>query len=281
MRSLLAAMLAAATPIAAAPPDADHLGVWRITHGVVAPWTVDAAIDETMVGKRVVFGEKTVVAPKPLACRNAKYEATAMPPDGLFQGGLPTPPNAAARALGFAEGEVAGVSLTCDSGIWEFHDADVDTTLFALDNVIWTMSRAYGATARPGSPESVVQGLLEFHFNHDYGFLKAAADARKKWMSAALARKVDDYFKREFGPDLVPPINGDPFTDSQEFPTRFAVRKGATAPGAALVPVDFADGYVTKRVVYRLAYGAKGWRVDDLIYSDGSTLTEAFLMPVE
>lgn len=279
MRILLSLALAA-IPVAASA-ESNQLGVWRITHGVVAPWTVDAPINDAMIGKRVVLGQKTVKAPKPLGCRNAKYEQTEVPPEGLFQGGLPAPQAPAARSLGFAEGAAKGVSLTCDSGVWEFHAADADTSLFALDNVIWTMSRAYGSSAASGSPESIVQGLLEFHFNNEYGFLKEAADKRKKWLSKALAGKMDDYFKRQFPTDIVPPINGDPFTDTQEFPTRFAVRKGETADGVMSVPVDFADGYSARRVVYRLARGAGGWRIDDLVYSDGSTLTEIFLMPVE
>jgi hypothetical protein len=246
----------------------------------VAPWTVDAPVDAAFVGKRVRFAAKEVQAPAPLGCRNAVYEASSVPPEGLFQGGLPAAPQQA-RALGFAEGAVAGFSLTCDSGVWEFHRADADTLLFALDNVIWTLSRAYGASARLGSPESVVEALLEFHFNHDYGFLKETADARKEWLSANLSARIDRYFEQEFSPDIAPVINGDPFTDSQEFPTRFAVRKGAVQGGVASTPVEFSDGYVKKRIVYRLTYGLAGWRIDDLVYADGSTFSEVLTMSPE
>jgi len=281
MRISLALTLAA-IPVAALGAQTDHLGAWRITHGVVAPWTVEAPIDAAMIGKRVTFSKNAVRAPKPLACMNAVYEPTDMPPEGLFQGGLPEPAQNHARALGFGEGATKGVRLVCDSGLWEFHSADADTMLFALDNVIWTMSRAYGAKAPAGTPSRVTEDFLEFHFNHDYGFLKEAADARRKWLSKSLAVKIDDYFKREFGPDIVPPINGDPFTDTQEFPTRFAVRKAdAAAPGVAETPVDFADGYSSKSVVYRLTKGANGWRIDDLVYPDGSTLTDALVLPAE
>lgn len=281
MKTLWALALSA-IPIAAVGAETDHLGRWRITHGVVAPWTVDAPVNELLIGKRVTLSNGVVKAPHPLGCRNAKYEPTDMPPEGLFQGGLPEPAQAHARALGLTEGSVKGLRLICDSGLWEFHGADRDTMLFALDNVVWTMTRAYGATARRGSPAAVVEELLEFHFNHESGFLKETAAARKKWMTKSLAGKIDDYFKREFGPDVVPPINGDPFTDSQEFPTRFAVRKeDVVAPGVAEAPVDFADGYSTRSVVYRLTYGANGWRVDDLVYRDGSTLTDILVMPAE
>ena len=41
---------------------------------------------------------------------------------------------------------VAGVSLTCDRGIFEYHVADAQSILVALDNVIWTLNRSAGTT---------------------------------------------------------------------------------------------------------------------------------------
>jgi hypothetical protein len=76
------------------------------------------------------------------------------------------------------------------------------------------------------------------------------------------------------------PIDGDPFTDSQEFPTRFAVREGQGDARTVDVPVDFADGYSARRVFYRLRkIGGGGWRVDDLLYAHGGTLREALVAP--
>ncbi|MEQ1929940.1 MAG: DUF3828 domain-containing protein [Parvularculaceae bacterium] len=273
MKRLAAALALAAAPMMAQAEDASIRGAWRITHGVVAPWTVDAPVGEALIGARVSFSRTSVKAPAPIGCRNAAFDPTDMPPEGLFQGGLPEPAQQHARSLGFAEGSVKGVSLSCDSGLWEFHRADADTTLFALDNVIWTLSRAYGTGARRGSPESVVEALLEFHFNHDAGFTEETAAARKKWLSKTLNARIDAYFARDFPVDEVPPIDGDPFTDTQEYPTRFAVRKGETKAGVSSVPVDFADGYSKKRIIYRLTYGG-GWRVDDLAYDHDGTFKE-------
>lgn len=274
-RILALAVAAIAAPAFASDAAPDFAGAWRITHGVVAPWAVEAPMNGSMIGKPVAFAASVVTAPAPLGCENAKYELTRMPPEGLFQGGLPEPAQTAASNLGFAEGEIAGFSLSCDTGVFEFHKADEDAHLFALDNVVWTISRAYGASAPAGSPESVVETLLEFHFNRDRGFTEASARARRKWLSMSLAGAIDAYFDHKFPADDVPPIDGDPFTDSQEYPTRFAVRAGVVRKAGAEVPVDFADGFSKKRIVYRLTYSAGGWRIDDLSYAHGATLKSA------
>jgi hypothetical protein len=280
MKPHVVALLFASWPVAAAAPDHSLLGAWRITHGVVAPFAVEAPIEAGMIGVTVRFLADRVEGRGPLACANARYEATMTPPDGLFQGGLPAPAAEGARALGFSDGAVPGVMLACDSGVFEFHAADADARLFALDNVVWTMSSAYGASAAPRSPEAAVEALLEYHFNGDHEFLEPAATARAKWLTPSLKRAIAVYFDRRFPADEVPPIDGDPFTDSQEFPTRFAVREGQGDARTVDVPVDFADGYSARRVFYRLRkIGGGDWRVDDLLYAHGGTLREALVSP--
>lgn len=265
--------------VASSANASDIKGAWRITHGVVAPWADAPPVAAQFVGARAVFGETTVAAPSPLGCKSAAYEYTKTPPDGLFQGSLPTPAAAKARELGFAPGDVDGFSLSCDSGLWEFHFADEDTAIFALDNVFWSMSRAYGAFAPPNSPEGAVQAFLEYHFNHDYGFLEKNAKARGPWLSRGLSREIRVYFDRPFPVDEAPPINGDPFTDTQEFPTRFAVRKGSRAGRTARVPVEFADGYTRRRHEFVLLLERGRWRIDDLDYDYGGTFREAMKAP--
>jgi hypothetical protein len=266
------AMLAAAPAIAAETNDL--LGAWRVTHGRVAPWTDAAPIDAGWIGARAVFAAAQVRARAPLGCARARYAPTSTPPEGLFMGGLAEAGGgaAAAAALGFTPGEVAGVSLACSSGLWEFHRADGDTMLFALDNVVWTMTRAYGARARKTSPEGVVEAFLEGHFNSEMAFKPEALAPRRKWLSRKLAGAISAYFERQLPGDEPPPINGDPYTDSQDYPLRFAVRKGAVIGRRADVPVDFSDAFASKRVIFRLARGTNDWRIDDLAYGDGATL---------
>lgn len=275
MRMLLACLaLAAATSPACADDAANPLlGSWRLTRAVVAPWSdADSApIETAWIGEDAKFSDRAVNAPGPLACANATYEATSFPAEGLFQGGLPEPAAKAAASVGLVSMPVAGVSLSCDTGVFEFHEADADTMLFALDNVVWTMSRAYGAKATPRSPEGVVETLLEAHFNADMGFAPETVAQKQALLSENLSSLIEAYFAKPGSPDEVPAIDGDPFTDTQEYPTRFAVRRARLAARYADVPVDFSDGYMTRRVTYRLKRANSHWRVDDIVYQEGGT----------
>lgn len=271
----LALIVIAAASSSAFAKEADNplLGSWRLTRAVVAPWSdaESAPIDSAWIGETAKFSAHAVKAPGPLACAGAAYEMTSFPPEGLFQGGLPEPAAKAAAGLGLVASPVAGVSLTCDTGLFEFHSADDDTMLFALDNVVWTMSKAYGAKASSRSPEGVVETLLEAHFNGDMGFAPETVAEKQDYLTSELSRLVEEYFAQPESPDEVPVIDGDPFTDTQEYPTRFAVRRASMAGRYADVPVDFSDGYVTRRVVYRLKRALSHWRVDDIVYAEGGT----------
>ncbi len=276
----LAAFAAVAGAGAAARSPSDWLGAWRIERGVVAPWAPMATpISRDFLGKSVTFADSSMKGPGPLDCKGAAYEPTSVPAEGLFQSGIVGPAEEAAARLGLVSLPVAGMSLTCDTGVFEFHAADADTMLFALSNVIWTISRAEGALARPSSPEGAVQSLLEAHFAGNMGFTEESVAAKRGFLTKALGAKIDAYFTREFPEDEVPPIDGDPFTDTQEYPTRFAVRAAAREKTTADVPADFSDGYATRRVRFKLIKSGKRWRLDDLIYEDGATLTALLLAP--
>lgn len=275
MHKLIACALVIATAPAWAADRNELLGAWRVTHGTSAPWAEGATIDKDWIGSRAVFAASAVKARAPLGCGGARYETTSTPPEGLFMGGLETGGAAAAAALGFKAGNVPGVSLACDKGLWEFHLADADSMLFALDDVIWTMSRAHGARAPKSAPESLVQALLERHFSGDKAFTEANDADKRGFLTRSLSGAINDYFGRGLPADEPPPINGDPYTDSQDYPTRFAVRKGEAKARSATVPVDFSDAFAMKRVVFALVREDGSWRIDDLVYEDGGTFKSA------
>lgn len=244
-------------------------GAWRVERIEIAPWSDDASAGKVAspLGAAVRLGKDSVAGPHPLACANAHWETTSTPADGLFQGNLPAPAETAARNLGIGAFPVAGAALDCDSGAFEFHFADASTLLLALDNRIWTLSRAPGALAPAGDPEALVQRFLEMHFSGDMAFDAKSARLKQAFLSRSLAALVAGYMKKPQSPDEVPTIDGDPYTDSQDTPTRFAVGR-ATPAG---VPVAFNDCCSKKEIVYRLVKQGGKWRVDDLVYADGST----------
>jgi hypothetical protein len=71
--------------------------------------------------------------------------------------------------------------------------------------------------------------------------------------------------------DEPPAINGDPFTNSQKYPSGFTVGAVLRAGSRATVAVRFDEGGRYKIVEYRLQLAGTTWRVDDLHYPDGAT----------
>jgi hypothetical protein len=158
------------------------IGRWRVQRGTVAPWVKDKGYHpdaRAWVGKTIRFDAQRVTGVDPLDCVKAHYEATRMPADGLFMGGLLAPAKPAALALGFKAFPVPGTSFTCDKGLFEFHYADANAVLVAVNNVIWTLDRSPGALADTGTPSAVVQQFLERHFAGDMGFDAKQEDATR------------------------------------------------------------------------------------------------------
>lgn len=256
-------------------PTAAAGGAWRFTLGTPGPWlAAGAAADpRAWLGAALRFDPQAVHGPGVLACGGARYEVVHPPPEGLFQGGLPAPAARSAERLGISGGEVETLRLTCDSGVFDFHRVDADTLLIGLDNVVWTLSRTAGTQAEADAPEGVVQALLEAHFAGDPGFVPERVAAKRGWLDRDLWSALAAYFARPRPQDEVPPIDGDPFSDAQEYPTRFSVGAASSADATADVPVRFADAHRSRTVVYRLLREDGQWRIGDLLYEDGSRLS--------
>jgi len=123
------------------------LGTWKITDAAMAPWIARQSPGELaemaeLEGQIVTFAAHEIVASLVLGCTGVGYEVTRLPPEGLFQGGLPEGRQAqAAAALGLPPGEVPGIDVACSTGLFSYHFRDGDTALFALSNVIYTLTR--------------------------------------------------------------------------------------------------------------------------------------------
>lgn len=273
-----AAAIAATFSVSVASADSSVssiFGQWRITRAVTAPWADDAgAVDETpYVGKAVTFRENRVIGPGPIGCGGAAYEATDVPPEGLFQGGLPEPADVAMTAIGLAGASVKGVSVNCDSGLFEYHWADSETILLGLDNRVLTFSRTAGTKATHSAPEGVVQRFLESHFAGDMAFASETLDRSRAYFTAGLISKIDAYFAKDRDQEEVPPIDGDPFSDSQDYPARFAVHAGDKTKKGVSVPVVVSDSFAARMIVYELRREKRQWLIDDLTFEDGTSFS--------
>jgi hypothetical protein len=238
------------------------LSPFKIDEGRVAPWAKqDVRIDPAYRGKEVRFEPARVIAPHPIACDRAKYEWLFGSAEGLFEGGLPAPAAEAARALGLGKGPYATLRVTCSNAGFDFHRAGDGALLLGLDNVVWTLKPARSAT----TPAEIVQELLVTHFTHDMGFTRESVAAKNGFLSTALRARLAAWFVKPKSPGDAPDINGDPFTNSQEYPDRFTLGRALPTPRRTVIPVHFADEDSKRRVDYVLVREGQQWLVDDVM----------------
>jgi hypothetical protein len=257
---------------AARPASADTwrpLELWRIESGRVAPWAQPGTkIDPAYQGREIRFQDTRVIAPSPLACDAAKYEWIFGGPEGLFEGNLPAPAAQAATQLGLGNRRVGTLRVSCTNAGFDLHRTSGGDLLLGLDNVVWTLR-----PVRPAStPAEAVQELLVTHFTHDMGFTSESVRPKRGFLSVALQARITRYLGARRPPDEVPRIDGDPFTDSQEYPDRFTLGAARNTSQGVVVPVHFADAHSKRRVDYVLVREAGRWVIDDLVDERGETL---------
>ena len=132
---------------------------------------------------------------------------------------------------------------------------------------------ALGAARQSAAPPAaVVRAFYRFHFAHDMAFTRAALRRRERWLAPDLLALCRAYFAAPSPADEVPEIDGDPFTDSQEYPSSFRVGEAAVAGDTALVPVTFLWKAGDRRTVTVVLVPRGGWKVADLRYERGDTL---------
>ncbi|MGV3708561.1 MAG: hypothetical protein ACO1Q7_06945 [Gemmatimonas sp.] len=135
--ALVATMLTAQSSHAQGP----FTGTWTISEWKVAPWVKPAERagikpNRDILNKSLTFAAGAVTGPKLLSCAKTKYQMIDSPYEGLFEGGLPQPAQDGA-ALGFKT-PVKTIRPSCD---FDFHMRDANAVMFALDNVLYTMTK--------------------------------------------------------------------------------------------------------------------------------------------
>ena len=128
------------------------------------------------------------------------------------------------------------------------------------------------AQQRVAPPESVVRAFYRFHFAHDMAFTRTALGRREQWLSPDLRALCRAYFAAPSPAGEVPEIDGDPFTDSQEYPVSFRVGAATVAGDTALEPVTLSWKAGDRRVVTVVLVAGGGWKIADVRYERGETL---------
>ncbi len=136
--------------------------------------------------------------------------------------------------------------------------------------------RAQKPTATPQTPDALVADLY-----------KAQKLKRGPFFQTRSRALVDKYFEKSLG-DLiwkdartskgeVGVIDGDPLYDAQDMEIKhFAIAKPRMEEGRAMVDATFENFGEKKTITYIVVKGPAGWRISDIVYSEGRTLKSEF-----
>ena len=136
----------------------------------------------------------------------------------------------------------------------------------------WAVMAQEDEEMPPLPPFVVVQQFFQAHFAHDMAFTEASVNAKQAWFTEDFYKKLSAELKKPVPKGQVPSVDGDPFTDSQEYPKSFRVTHSDVKGDKALVTVDFLwpDDKTTVQVA--LIKTAKGWLIDDILYDKEDSL---------
>ena len=118
---------------------------------------------------------------------------------------------------------------------------------------------------------AVVQAFYNDHFAHDMGFSESSVSLKKNWLTPELYTMLMKEAGKPGDPDVVPPIDGDPFTDSQEYPTAYTIEKTA-ARSETCIEATISFTGLDHDVTVLLVKSDGGWLIDNIVYDNGDTL---------
>jgi hypothetical protein len=128
-------------------------------------------------------------------------------------------------------------------------------------------------SAAPPGPAAVAAEFYALHFAHDMAFTPLEVKRRSAFLSPGLLALCADYFAAPQAPDEVPAVDGDPFTDSQDYPESYEVGEANQQGDAARVVVKFAMKAGDRwRVQVDLVKTGAGWKIDDIEPAEGPSL---------
>jgi len=147
-------------------------------------------------------------------------------------------------------------------------------------------SPALAQTTKPEDAASrSVRSFYTYHLAHNKDFTVRNIQLRKRFLTPELYNLLLKELKRQAAaskahPDEAPDYEGDPLTDSQEYPDSFRVAKAEMAGDVAKVTLNLQWSARTSRgvdkrdITVEATKGATGWLVNDIVNNDGTRLQE-------
>ncbi|HXF39034.1 MAG TPA: hypothetical protein VN687_04925 [Blastocatellia bacterium] len=162
----------------------------------------------------------------------------------------------------------------------------IASIVFALILLLSAYNLASAQTPDRSSAASGVSSFYTFHLAHKKDFTAANIRLRRPWLTPEFyglflgeLKRQAEYSKAH--PDEAPDFEGDPFTDSQEYPGSFRVGTVITNGNRAKATVTFSwsaktnRGVDSRNITVELIKLEAGWLINDIFTSDGSSVRDA------
>ena len=158
--------------------------------------------------------------------------------------------------------------------------------LIGIALILGAQASAAAQKTSPRDPAlSLVRSFYQFHFTHNKNFTTRNVQQRKRWLTPELYKLLLDKLKRQAQeskahPDEAPDFEGDPFTDSQEYPDSFRAGESQVNGDLAKVTVTLfwsaktSGGRDKRDIVVELMRSVGGWLINDVINNEGTRLSE-------
>ena len=128
-----------------------------------------------------------------------------------------------------------------------------------------------------------VRSFYTFHLAHNKDFTLRNVQQRKRFLTPELYGLLVGEIKRQGAyskahPDEAPDFEGDPLTDSQEYPDGFRVGKADGSRDAVKVTVTLLWSARTSRgrdkrdIVVEMTRSGQAWLINDVFSKDGTSL---------
>ena len=139
-----------------------------------------------------------------------------------------------------------------------------------------SFSSLHAQTARVTSPDALVRELYRVHNQKHSPFFQTRSRALLyKYFEKNLADMIWKDAVKSKGEVGV--IDGDPLYDAQDLEIKhFAIAKPRYEPGRAMVDANFENLGQKKTITFIVVKGPSGWRIRDIVYSEGRTLGSEF-----
>jgi len=146
---------------------------------------------------------------------------------------------------------------------------------------------ANARTIQEAGAAAAVNAFYRFHISHNKDFTARNIQLRRRFFTAQFYQVLVDEIKRQAAynkahPDEVPDYDGDPLTNSQQYPDSFRVGKQVMDGNRARVTVSLMWSARTSRgkdkrdIIAVAVKAASGWLIDDIINDEGSSVRAEF-----